>query len=332
VPELVAGLGGQAGRGGAQELAPDQPAEALGDLGPGVRRGRGGHRVLLERLPDDRGPLQHVPVAAVQQGPRLLRPSGSSSMLTALGRPPAQAGRCSSSSGRATATSRTGAPRAPSPNRSTRSRKVGSAQCRSSKTTTRGRSAASASSSRPVDQAASSIGAGSASSPISCPIRSATSAPSGTASSSRAARLTASPTTRAPPRPGSPATHLVGGRDAEDGHDRVAGELLDRAPVVADHRAHGLVVAGHHLRERLGVEPLTERGGAAQVAEDHRDGPAAAPRPGRRRRQRLTAGQAEPGPPGVRLPAGRTVHHRRPIPDEPRGPGAEPTNGSGRPP
>jgi hypothetical protein len=66
VPELVAGLGGQAGRGGAQELAPHQPAQTLGDLGPGVRRGQGGHRVLLERLPDDRGPLQHVPVAAVQ--------------------------------------------------------------------------------------------------------------------------------------------------------------------------------------------------------------------------------------------------------------------------
>ena len=102
-------------------------------------------------------------------------------MLTALGRPPAQAGRCSSSSGRATATSRIGAWWPPSPSCSTRSRKVGSAQCRSSNTTTRGRSAASASSRRRVDQAASSIGAGSASSPISCPIRSATSAAVGLA-------------------------------------------------------------------------------------------------------------------------------------------------------
>ena len=36
-----------------------------------------------------------------------------------------------------------------------------------------------------------------------------------------------------------------------------------------------------------------------------------------RRRQGLAAGQAEPGPPGVRFPAGRTVHHRRPIPRHP---------------
>jgi hypothetical protein len=99
---------------------------------------------------------------------------------------------------------------------------------------------------------------------------------------------------------------LVGGGDAEDGHDRVAGELLHRAAVVADHRPHGVVVAGHHPRQRLGVEPLPQRGGAAQVAEQHRDGLAGAARPARPR-QGLAAGQAEPGPPRVRLPAGRTA-------------------------
>jgi hypothetical protein len=99
---------------------------------------------------------------------------------------------------------------------------------------------------------------------------------------------------------------LVGGGDAEDGHDRVAGELLHRAAVVADHRPHGVVVAGHDLGQRLGVEPLAERGRAAQVAEQHGDGLAGATRPADPG-QGLAAGQAEPRPPGVRLPAGGTA-------------------------
>jgi hypothetical protein len=73
---------------------------------------------------------------------------------------------------------------------------------------------------------------------------------------------------------------LVGDGDAEHGHDGVAGELLHRAPVVQDHRPHGLVVAGHDPRQRLGIEPLAERGRAAQVAEHHGHGLAGAGRPG----------------------------------------------------
>jgi hypothetical protein len=68
----------------------------------------------------------------------------------------------------------------------------------------------------------------------------------------------------------------VGGRDAEHGHDRVAGELLHDAAVVPHPGLHGLVVAGHHPRQRLGVEALAQCGRAGQVAEDHGDGLAGA--------------------------------------------------------
>jgi hypothetical protein len=106
---------------------------------------------------------------------------------------------------------------------------------------------------------------------------------------------------------------LVDGGDAEDGHDGVAGELLDRTAVVVDHPPHRLVVDGHDLRQRLGVEPLAQGRGAAQVAEDDGDGLADAPRSGRPRRQRVAAGQAEPRPARVRLPAGGTADRLCPI-------------------
>ena len=64
---------------------------------------------------------------------------------------------------------------------------------------------------------------------------------------------------------------LVGGRHPEDGHDRVADELLDGAAVTLEGGAHLLEVAGDHLAERLGVEPLAERSRALEVGEDDRD-------------------------------------------------------------
>ena len=74
----------------------------------------------------------------------------------ALSLPPAQVGRESSSSGRATVSSSIGASRVQSATCSTRSRNVGSAQCRSSSTTTSGRSRATRSRSVRVAQAISS--------------------------------------------------------------------------------------------------------------------------------------------------------------------------------
>jgi hypothetical protein len=64
---------------------------------------------------------------------------------------------------------------------------------------------------------------------------------------------------------------LVHLRDAEDGHDGVADELLDGAAVPLDHGAHRLVVAGHDRSELLGVHALAHIGGAGHVGEDDRD-------------------------------------------------------------
>ena len=65
---------------------------------------------------------------------------------------------------------------------------------------------------------------------------------------------------------------LVELRQAEDGHDRVADELLDRPAMPLELRAHCVEVARHYLAERLGVEPLAEARRPFQVGEDDRDG------------------------------------------------------------
>jgi hypothetical protein len=64
---------------------------------------------------------------------------------------------------------------------------------------------------------------------------------------------------------------LVDRRHAEDGHHRVADELLDGAPVRLDDRAHPLEVAGQQRLQRLRIRALAERRRADDVAEDHRD-------------------------------------------------------------
>ena len=65
---------------------------------------------------------------------------------------------------------------------------------------------------------------------------------------------------------------LVDAWDAEDGHDGVADELLDRAVVTLDDGAHLVEVADHDPPHRLWVEPLAQPRGAGHVGEDHRDG------------------------------------------------------------
>ena len=64
---------------------------------------------------------------------------------------------------------------------------------------------------------------------------------------------------------------VVDGRDAEDGHDRVADELLDGAPVPLELPAHDGVVLLHHLPHHLGVERLAERREVRDVGEDDGD-------------------------------------------------------------
>ena len=59
--------------------------------------------------------------------------------------------------------------------------------------------------------------------------------------------------------------------DAEDGHDGIADELLDRAAVPLEHERHLLEEAGHHAAQRLRVEPLTERRRIRDVREQDGD-------------------------------------------------------------
>ena len=64
---------------------------------------------------------------------------------------------------------------------------------------------------------------------------------------------------------------LVGRGDAEDRHDLVADELLDRPAVTLDDRAHRLEVAPLHAPVGLGIS-LCQPGRVHEVAEDDRHG------------------------------------------------------------
>ena len=64
---------------------------------------------------------------------------------------------------------------------------------------------------------------------------------------------------------------LVHVRHAEDGHDRIADELLDRAAVRLDDALHALEVARELGAQRLGIGRLRQGGGAGDVAEDDGD-------------------------------------------------------------
>ena len=105
---------------------------------------------------------------------------------------------------------------------------------------------------------------------------------------------------------------LVDDRHSEHGHDRVADELLDRAAVALERRLHRAEVARHHPPQRLGIEPLSERGRAGDVREDDRHhlprlgvaSPAV---------ELLTAGVAEPRVGVVLASAGATDHEVRPY-------------------
>ena len=64
---------------------------------------------------------------------------------------------------------------------------------------------------------------------------------------------------------------LVQRRQPEDGHDRVADELLDGAPMAFEHLLHGVEVPRHDAPERLGVEPFAEARRADKICEDDGD-------------------------------------------------------------
>ena len=59
-------------------------------------------------------------------------------------------------------------------------------------------------------------------------------------------------------------------RVVEEDHHAVAGEVLERAAVLDDQRAHRRVVLAQDAEHLLGLGRVAERGEAAQVAEDGR--------------------------------------------------------------
>ena len=61
---------------------------------------------------------------------------------------------------------------------------------------------------------------------------------------------------------------LVQLRDPEDGHHRIADELLERSAVALEDRSHRIEVPRHDLPERLGVESLAERRPVGDVGEE----------------------------------------------------------------
>ena len=105
---------------------------------------------------------------------------------------------------------------------------------------------------------------------------------------------------------------LVRDRDAEDGHDRVADELLHRAAVALEDDAQILEVAAHARPQRLGVGRLAERGRADEVAEEDRDDLALLARR-LRRGERRPARAAEPRVVGVLAPTARACRHARSL-------------------
>jgi len=61
-------------------------------------------------------------------------------------------------------------------------------------------------------------------------------------------------------------------RDPEDGEDRIADELLDRAAVSFDRGPHLVEVPVEDQAQGLGVQPLAQLGGVDQIAEQHGHG------------------------------------------------------------
>ena len=103
---------------------------------------------------------------------------------------------------------------------------------------------------------------------------------------------------------------VVPERQAEHRDDRVADDLLDRAAVRLEHRAHDVEVAVQDLAQRLRVEPLAERRRALEVRGDEGDDAADLAR-GLVLEERRAAHPAQAGVGRIRLaarPAGLLVH------------------------
>ena len=106
---------------------------------------------------------------------------------------------------------------------------------------------------------------------------------------------------------------LVEHRDAEDGHDGISDELLDRPTMPFERRARHLVVARHDLPNLLRVLALPEARGAGQVAEQDRDGLPRVEGNGFRDRQGAPARPAEAGSLRIVLAAPAAGGHGRSV-------------------
>jgi hypothetical protein len=100
---------------------------------------------------------------------------------------------------------------------------------------------------------------------------------------------------------------FMGRRHAEDGHDRVADELLDRAALRRDLLGHCREVVGHHRPHVLGVHLLCARRRADNVREEHGD--ELEHLAGRGFLRCRPTGGAEAGSRGKRFAAARTGVH-----------------------
>jgi hypothetical protein len=74
---------------------------------------------------------------------------------------------------------------------------------------------------------------------------------------------------------GSKRVVLVQRREPEDGHDRIADELLHRAAVPLEHAPQRVEVAALDAAPGLEIEALGERRRVHDVAKEHADGTAA---------------------------------------------------------
>ena len=92
---------------------------------------------------------------------------------------------------------------------------------------------------------------------------------------------------------------------------RVADELLDGAPERLDAAPRDPVVGAEEPVDVLGIEPVSELGGADEVAEQRRDDLALAHR--LERGKRRSAAHAEARVVGVRRAAGCTGRHSRSV-------------------
>ncbi len=70
---------------------------------------------------------------------------------------------------------------------------------------------------------------------------------------------------------GAPRVVLMGDRGAEERHDAVAQELVDRALVLVHLGQHELEGPAHEPVHLLGIQALGERREARDVHEEHRD-------------------------------------------------------------